>query len=414
MMTAGTPHLSNQVALFEIDEIKFGKRLGKGGFCNVHEVRALQLKSDTRSCYSHGERTKRNHVKSQAKSKTGGGCVIKTIKPEKMMPERDFLVAAGDLEMEASLLSRLRHPNIIELRGIACEGRSAYITTGRHDGYFLILDRLKETLKDRIVSWKREMDRLTHPNMFVGIWSYDRIMKRKQELLVERFMAALDIASALEYLHSQRIIYRDLKSANCGFKFDLRGSSSQDECLLFDLGLARTLPEEGDMMNDTYVMSGKVGTTRYMAPEVFRCEPYGLKADVFSFAHLLWEILSLEVPYAHFTRQDYKWRVVKRGCRPVIDSTWPNEIQQLLQEAWDADMDERPTMKRICVTLQVAIANVEGSEEYPQKSQLHRSVSPHPTEASLSSGSNRSSPPQRRRFQSAPCTRTPPVQYIDI
>ncbi len=38
-----------------------------------------------------------------------------------------------------------------------------------------------------------------------------------------------------------------------------------------------------------------------MAPEVIEHRPYGYKADVFSFAIVVWELLTGEVPYMQLT-----------------------------------------------------------------------------------------------------------------
>lgn len=41
-----------------------------------------------------------------------------------------------------------------------------------------------------------------------------------------------------------------------------------------------------------------------MAPEVALCKNYGLSADVFSYSILLWEIISLKIPFAGFDVSD--------------------------------------------------------------------------------------------------------------
>ena len=41
-----------------------------------------------------------------------------------------------------------------------------------------------------------------------------------------------------------------------------------------------------------------------MAPEVALCKNYGLSADVYSFSILLWEIISLKIPFAGFDVSD--------------------------------------------------------------------------------------------------------------
>ncbi|KAJ0695013.1 putative dual-specificity kinase TKL-Pl-4 family [Helianthus annuus] len=55
-----------------------------------------------------------------------------------------------------------------------------------------------------------------------------------------------------------------------------------------DFGFARVQTESG-------VMTAETGTYRWMAPEVFEHKPYDHIADVFSFAIVLWELLTGEV-----------------------------------------------------------------------------------------------------------------------
>ena len=44
-------------------------------------------------------------------------------------------------------------------------------------------------------------------------------------------------------------------------------------------------------------MTGTLGTYHWMAPEIFNNEPYSLKADVYSYGIVLWEIASRSPPY---------------------------------------------------------------------------------------------------------------------
>jgi len=94
-----------------------------------------------------------------------------------------------------------------------------------------------------------------------------------QQLLL--LFLAFQISAAISYLHSNGIIFRDLKPANVGF--DVRG-----DVRIFDFGLARIMPANGDPYTDTFDMSG-AGSPRYMAPECLIGQPYNLKVDVYSF-----------------------------------------------------------------------------------------------------------------------------------
>ena len=68
-----------------------------------------------------------------------------------------YLLTAGlivsDLALEAEFLASLSHPHIMKLRGVAFNGTSGF--ENGPTGYFLIIDRLFETLGDRIKTWAK-------------------------------------------------------------------------------------------------------------------------------------------------------------------------------------------------------------------------------------------------------------------
>lgn len=152
-------------------------------------------------------------------------------------------------------------------------------------------------------------------------------------------------------------MYRDLKPENIGF-------DAQGTVKIFDFGLSRHLPSShynsqvrkrrGNQA--TFDMSGQVGTYRYMAPEIHRCEPYNTKADVYSFSLVLYELLSLEAPYVEYTSRMHSTLVVHEGERPRICEDWPCSIQRLLEEGWSDDLLERPTIKEARMSLQSIIS----------------------------------------------------------
>lgn len=137
-------------------------------------------------------------------------------------------------------------------------------------------------------------------------------------------------------------MYRDLKPENIGF--DVR-----DDAKLYDFGLATEFrPEE--LENRTYKLTGDTGTIRYMAPEVALSQPYTEKADVFSFAVVLWQILEMEVPYGKLHDEAIQRKVIDLGYRPRIDPQWPQSIRRLLQDCF-ASSPRRPSMDVVCSVL---------------------------------------------------------------
>lgn len=251
---------NNLMAYFNRSEIQTGCVVGQGGFSIVYEIVAFHLDPDlSRQMKPEYQAIREQYAVTALDPQTGQGrYVIKHLQEHLLHRKADYSIAASDMALEAEYLRRIDHPHIVKLRGLPVTGVKA-LEDGRHDGYFLILDRLEETLDQRIKSWKKMEDQEDKPTVHAAKIGY-----------------AKNLASALEYLHGNRIIYRDLKPQNVGF--DVEGNIQ-----LFDFGLCRELPDGIADMEDVYEMSG-VGTRRFMAPEIILDSHYNAKADVYSWS----------------------------------------------------------------------------------------------------------------------------------
>ena len=112
----------------------------------------------------------------------------------------NFLKGTVDLAMETRFLASIQHENVISLRGISNNGAFS-------DGYFIILERLNETLGQKVKGWM-DMDRQCKG--ITGVFTGSK--KKAHKLQMERISAAYDLAAAMEYLHQKDIVFRDLVS----------------------------------------------------------------------------------------------------------------------------------------------------------------------------------------------------------
>lgn len=245
---------------------------------------------------------------------------------------------AADLAIEALTLSSINHRNIIKLHGIACGGISAFESSGKIS-FFLVLDRLKENLGERLKTWSDTYKQVKKSKVL----DCSNSSIQKTSMFACRLRVALDVASAMEYLHKNNIIYRDLKPENIGF--DMNG-----ETKLFDFGLARELSSHLMTPDGTYKMSF-CGSRIYAAPEMVLHKPYNLSADVYSFGIMLWEICGLKRAFRDLNSEMHHRLVVKMGNRPEIEEEWPKCAKNVMMECWSDDYRKRPDFESIVETL---------------------------------------------------------------
>lgn len=92
----------------------------------------------------------------------------------------------------------------------------------------------------------------------------------------------IQICVALNYIHSMRIMHRDLKSSNVFL--------TANNCVkIGDFGISKVL--QGTLEAAVTV----VGTPYYMSPEVCQNKPYTLKSDIWALGCLLYELCTLNV-----------------------------------------------------------------------------------------------------------------------
>lgn len=278
-----------------------------------------------------------------------------------------FTKAATELAREAFLLSRLDHPHIINIMGWTDGGVTSYSVYRRHDAYFLVLELLQEeTLDDRIDGWNQDDAYLRTTQCME-----ERLKAHFHRRRIEQLTICKQIASALAYVHSKNVVYRDLKPQNIGFARDVDDEGNEREgnvvVKLMDFGLARELPSGGTIFSPSnylyqqsnfrshialeknpllFDMTGTVGTIRYMAPEVCLNRPYGLECDIYSWSIVAHEILSQTKPYDDMTPDMYQSLVCHQGVRPPTEKM-PSEHIVLLTQAWRTDPSKRLPLNRI-------------------------------------------------------------------
>ena len=220
---------------------------------------------------------------------------------------------------EVQALQKLHHPNIIRLLGSVYHPKPLT--------FCLVLEYCNAG------DLATALERPTPPNFF--------------------FLVASSISKGMTYLHSRGIIHRDIKPANV--LLDGSVSSGLFSVKVTDFGVAT---ESGATDNKT----AETGTYRWMSPEVIRHEPYTQTADVYSYAVVLWQLVSREVPFSDKSQIEAAAGVGMEDLRPPFPSGTPPCVQEVIERCWDSEAKKRPLFDKITETL-VDIEKMLATEE---------------------------------------------------
>jgi len=171
-------------------------------------------------------------------------------------------------------------------------------------------------------------------------------------LLDHVLLTALDVANAMNYLHTLGITHGDLKADNVLLKSnntDRRGFF----CKVSDFGLSRYVGSQDYLTTFTY------GTLSHMPPELLKNGIFSTAVDVYSFGILLWELLATTRPYDGRSHGDILMMVINEARRPHITDYYPEMYAELIRDCWKQNPQERPKFTDIVKRLKKMLQDLD-------------------------------------------------------
>ena len=179
--------------------------------------------------------------------------------------------------------------------------------------------------------------------------------------LSEAIDIAIQMCEGLMYAHENRIVHRDIKSANIIL-------TSREQVKVMDFGLAKLagrtmLTKEGSTL----------GTASYMSPEQADGRPADQRSDIWSLGVVLYEMVTGRRPFTGDYEQVVIYAILNEAPEPVtgLRSGVPMELEWIIQKALSKKAEERyQSTKDLLVDLKLVKKQLEPDEKRfsgPQK-----------------------------------------------
>jgi len=224
-----------------------------------------------------------------------------------------------NLQREIDIMKEIVHPLLVNLVGVVSNSGLSIITEFCHGGD---LFTLLHTREDIPLAWSQQVK------------------------------MCCDVAQAMCFLHNStpQIIHRDLKSLNLLLTEKVDSMDTDPVVKVSDFGQSRWKDKAAMGLE---VMTRNVGTQHWMAPEVIRGENYDEKVDVYSYAMIVFEVITREVPFEDFTPKEAAMAAM-RGRRPDLEAVppdCPKALEALMTDCWVEDSKSRPSFEAVVTRL---------------------------------------------------------------
>jgi tRNA A-37 threonylcarbamoyl transferase component Bud32 len=159
-----------------------------------------------------------------------------------------------------------------------------------------------------------------------------KIQRRQPISEILRLDYLLQVAQGLAYAHSKGVLHRDVKPGNVRVL--------EDDCVkIMDFGIAKLAKTETALTRRGSIL----GTAGYLPPEQVLGREADVRADVFSYGALAYELLTYQPPFPGRTVSEILQQVLQSEPKPVTEH-WrkcPSDLATLLVRCLEKDPARR-------------------------------------------------------------------------
>jgi NIMA (never in mitosis gene a)-related kinase len=142
----------------------------------------------------------------------------------------------------------------------------------------------------------------------------------------------IQISIGLYYIHSKKILHRDIKTLNIFLTKELNGK-------IGDLGVAKVL--EGTNHAITFI-----GTPYYVSPEMCQNKPYNEKSDIWALGCILYELITFCHPFTASNQAALFIKILHGNYTPLPEKT-SKDLVNMVKFILQKNFNKRPSMKDI-------------------------------------------------------------------
>ncbi|XP_050720905.1 serine/threonine-protein kinase Nek4-like [Eriocheir sinensis] len=139
----------------------------------------------------------------------------------------------------------------------------------------------------------------------------------------------VQIVLAVQYLHANNILHRDLKTQNIFL-------TQSNLVKVGDFGIARLLQDRQDLATTT------IGTPFYLSPEICKRRPYNHKSDMWALGCVLYELCALRQPFHALTFDRLVNKILQGAYEPMPES-YSSLVQDLTRILLRTVPERRPS-----------------------------------------------------------------------